>query len=146
MLLLWRAILTHLVLFAFLCPQSLETWVQQPRCHSAVRACLKIQRGPSVRLLALASVGSARAARCGDAQASPPWQPPKSAAADPLSIFIQALIHFPDLVVSAGNPRTSVALSGSPLHRFASSPICGYQRFPWARYSAIHLRLRVVFS
>jgi len=57
-----------------------------------------------------------------------------------------AAIHFHDLVVSAGNPRTSVALSGSPLPRFASSPICGYQRFPWARYSAIHLRLRVVFS
>ena len=95
----------------------METRVQLPRSHSAERACLKIQRGPSARLLALASVGSARAARCGDAQASPPWPPPKSAAAGPLSIFIQALIHFHDLVVSAGNPRTRAPLSASPLRQ-----------------------------
>jgi len=36
-----------LALLAFFCPQSLETWGQQPLCHSAVRACLRIQRGPA---------------------------------------------------------------------------------------------------
>ena len=66
-------------------------------------------------------VGSARAELCGDAPASPPWPPPKSTAAGPLSIFIQALIPFPDLVVFAGRRRTRPALSGSPLRRFASS-------------------------
>ena len=59
-----------------------------------LRACLKIERGPSARLLALASVGSAFRARCGDAQTSPPWPPPKSTAAGPLSIFRQALKSF----------------------------------------------------
>ena len=68
------------------------------RCKSvsnrsgALRACLKIERGPSTRLLALAGVGSTFTARCGDAQASPPWPPPKSTAAGPLSIFRQPLI------------------------------------------------------
>ena len=62
---------------------------------AALRAYLKIERGPSARLLALASVGSAIAARCGDAQASPPWPPPKSTAAGPLSIFRQTLGEFP---------------------------------------------------
>ena len=77
-----------------------------------LRACLKIERGPAARLLALAGVGSAswlpkplpvscreltcaarrQSARCGDAQASPPWPPPKSTAVGPLSIFRQALI------------------------------------------------------
>ncbi len=56
-----------------------------------VKACLKIKRGPSTRLLALAGVGSVLPARCGDAQASPPWPRPKSAAAGPLSIFRLAL-------------------------------------------------------
>jgi len=51
-----------------------------------MRACLRIEWGPAARLLALAGVGSAIAAR-GDAQASPPWPPPKSTAAGPLSIF-----------------------------------------------------------
>jgi len=43
------------------------------------------------------------------------WPPPKFTAAGSLSIFIQALIHFHDLVVSAGNPRTRATLSGTPL-------------------------------
>ena len=108
----------------FFWPRSVKTLVQLPWCHSAERACLKIQRGPSARLLALVpqrGIGSARATRCGDVQASPPWPPPKSTAAGPLSIFIQALIPFPDLVVFAGRRRTRPALSGSPLRDFASS-------------------------
>jgi len=55
------------------------------------RACLKIERGPTARLLALAGVGSVFTELCGDAQASPPWPPPKSNAAGPLSIIRQAL-------------------------------------------------------
>ena len=71
---------------------------------AVLRAYLKIERGPSARLLALAGVGSAiwlpkplpiscreltcasrrQSARCGDAQASPPWPPPKPTAAGPL--------------------------------------------------------------
>ena len=62
---------------------------------AVLRAYLKIERGPSARLLALAGVGSAFTARCGDAQASPPWPPPKSTAAGPLSIFRQTLGEFP---------------------------------------------------
>ena len=62
---------------------------------AVLRAYLKIERGPSARLLALAGVGSAIAARWGDAQASPPWPPPKSTAAGPLSIFRQTLGEFP---------------------------------------------------
>jgi len=34
----------HFCLFFW--PRSLETWGQRPSCHSAERACLKIQRGP----------------------------------------------------------------------------------------------------
>ena len=79
-----------------------------------LRACLKIERGPAARLLALAGVGSAswlpkplpvscreltcatrrQSELCGDARTSPPWPPPKSTAAGPLSIFRQALRSF----------------------------------------------------
>jgi len=47
---------------------------------------------------ALACVGSAITARGGDALASPPWPPPKSLAAGPLSISKQALDPQPQLV------------------------------------------------
>ena len=63
---------------------------------------------------------SARGA-CGDAPASPPWPPPKSNAPGPLSIFIQALIHFHDRVVSAGNRRTGAALAQSRLWHFVTA-------------------------
>ena len=42
-------------------------------------------------LLPVAGVGSAVTADYGDAPASPPWPPPKSLAAGPLSILKQAL-------------------------------------------------------
>ena len=75
-----------------------------------LRACLKIQRGPTARLLALASVGSALIARCGDTRTSPPWPPPKSTAAGPLSIFRQALKHplnhWPFNVLRVTDPRS----------------------------------------
>jgi len=65
-----------LALLSLIWPRSLETWVQRPRCHLEARTCLKIQRGPAARVLVLVpqrGIGSARAARCGDAPAAPPW-------------------------------------------------------------------------
>jgi hypothetical protein len=71
---------------------------------ACLRACLKIQRGSvsaktlrAARLLPVAGVDSAVAARCGDAPASSPWPPAKSAAAEPLSIFRQALNALPEV-------------------------------------------------
>ena len=60
-----------------------------PPWRDQMAFCAKTLR--AARLLSVAGVGSLLTARFGDARNSPPWPRPKSAAAGPLFILIQAL-------------------------------------------------------
>ena len=83
--------------------------------HRPMRVCSLVapcQTGLSAKtpraagLLPVAGVGSALAARPGDARASPPWPRPKSLAAEPLSIFkpaSQARQKLPTVIAHAAS-------------------------------------------